>query len=109
MIPHPNSVGSTFTFNTQGVWSRSVLKRARKVEADVLFLMPTGSISVQSFSDVHVCRKGKRTVLGAIRDGQFDVISREIDTPSLLDLVKDLQRVYQTACSADGFGELWWR
>ena len=90
MVPHPDSVRVTFTVNAQGIWSRPVFKRARKVEAEVLFLMPTGSISVQSYSDGHVCRKGTATVLGIVReDGQFDVVRGKVNTPSLFNLVKD--------------------
>ena len=89
MVPHPNSIGITFAVYAQGIWSRPVLERARKVQADVLFLMPTGAVSVQSFSDGHICRGEKAAILSMVRDGQFDFFRGEVDTPGLLNLVKD--------------------
>ena len=42
MVPHPNSVGITFAVYAQGIWSRPVLERARKVQADRLVLDANG-------------------------------------------------------------------
>ena len=77
MVPKPNSVGIAFAINAKGIWSRPFLEWARKVKADVLFLMPTRAVSVQSFSHGHICREEKAAILSMVRDCQFDFFSGE--------------------------------
>ena len=78
MVPKANSVGIAFAINAKGIWSRPFLEWARrKVKADVLFLMPTRAVSVQSFSHGHICREEKAAILSMVRDGQFDFFSGE--------------------------------